>query len=330
VTFQATTLPSTVPAAPSSPADREASAGGGAAAADWSRLFVCPTLTPLYYTPGYAALTDRQRLRYNQLTAVAFNDLVLFFEQTFAAALAALLADPSALDDDLRRRVERFAADERRHVEMWRRLNRMTAAGRGNGNNNDGDGQPLVRVGRPLAAALGWMAARPRAFPVVVLVMLLLEEHSIEIARRCGRMAAGDIEPHYAAAHRAHLADEARHVNVDRELLAKLLSPARGPLRRLNAVAFRAFVRRLWLRPTRAAARVVDALAGEFPDLRPARRRLVRELGQLADHPGYRRMMFSPQSTPLTFAALRAHPDFDPEPAAANRPHARPAAGGPR
>ena len=284
---------------------------------DFTKTFVCPTLTPLYYTPAYADLTAAQRLRYNQLTAVSFNDLVLFFERTFAAALRALLADPDALDDALRARVERFAADERRHCVMWRGLNRSSAAGLSGATGKAGDGRrrgdyQIVRVGRPMAAALGWVAARPRAFPVVVLAMLLLEEHSIEVARRCGRVPADQLEPRYAAAHRAHLADEARHVNVDRELIARLLDPLRGPLRRANAAAFRGFVRRLWLRPTGAAVRVVDALAGEFPELRPARGRIARQLRGLDRDPGYRRMMFSPQATPLTFAVLRAHPEFDP------------------
>ena len=245
---------------------------------------------------------------------MSFTDLVLYFERTFMGALRALLADPVALDGGLRVRVERFAADERRHCAMWRRLNAVsTAPTAGNGRLGNGGGDyQLVRVGRPAAAALGWMAARPRAFPVVVLAMLLLEEHAIEIARRCGRVPADQIEPNYAAAHRAHLADEARHVNVDRELIARLLGPLSGPLRRANAAAFRGFVRRLWLRPTGAAARVVHVLAGEFPELRPARRRIVGQLRDLERDPGYCRMMFSPQATPLTFAVLRAHPEFDP------------------
>ena len=57
---------------------------------DWSsdvdqrRMFVCPTLTPLYYAAIYRELTAAQRLSYNQLSACSsFNDLILFFERSF-------------------------------------------------------------------------------------------------------------------------------------------------------------------------------------------------------------------------------------------------------
>ena len=40
--------------------------------------FVCPTLTPLYYTHVYRELNDEQQRRYNQLTALSFNELIAF------------------------------------------------------------------------------------------------------------------------------------------------------------------------------------------------------------------------------------------------------------
>src|SRR4051812_8274154 len=82
---------------------------------DPARAFVCSTLTPLYYTPLYPQLTPRQQLRYNQLCAIAFNEVVVFFESSFAAALHALLAETDTIDPALRSRLTEFADDERRH-----------------------------------------------------------------------------------------------------------------------------------------------------------------------------------------------------------------------
>ena len=80
-----------------------------------------------------------------------------------------------------------------------------------------------------------------------------------------------------------------------------------------NAALYRRFVRRMWLRPTSAAVRVVDALIREFAGLRSARAEIVRVLAALDRHPEYRRMMFSPQALPLTFSLMRRYPEFCPQ-----------------
>ena len=60
---------------------------------DPARWFVCPTLTPLYYAPVYRDLDQRHQRRYNQLTALCFNELIAFFEESFAASVLAAIAD---------------------------------------------------------------------------------------------------------------------------------------------------------------------------------------------------------------------------------------------
>ena len=53
--------------------------------------FICETLAPLFYTPIYQDFTPNQRLRYNQLTGLYFNELIGYFEATFSQALSALI-----------------------------------------------------------------------------------------------------------------------------------------------------------------------------------------------------------------------------------------------
>ena len=48
---------------------------------DFPRLFMPEMLTPLYHTPAYRSLSERQRLRYNQLNALYFNEQIVFFEK---------------------------------------------------------------------------------------------------------------------------------------------------------------------------------------------------------------------------------------------------------
>jgi P-aminobenzoate N-oxygenase AurF len=277
-------------------------------AIDLGKVFVCPTLTPLFYSTAYRELTGEQQLRYNQLSAISFIDLILFFERSFTASLEALLRQDGRLSDSFRADIQDFRDDERRHCQLWERLNRASTA-RGRKTHD----YRIVRVGRPLCILLRMSTCRPRTFPVVVLMMLTLEEHSIEISRRCARVAADVLEHHYRDAFRAHLLDESVHVQVDRRILNELIEPLSPILRRLNAALFRLFIRKLWLRPALAAVRVVQALVAEFQELQSIQPRLLQGLNEAGNSPEYRQMMLSSESAPLLFGLLRRYPEFCPK-----------------
>ena len=83
-------------------------------------------------------------------------------------------------------------------------------------------------------------------------------------------------------------------------------------LRRLNARLLELFVVSLFLKPRRANVRLVELLIDEFPDLRPKRAELIRAVHELADNPGYRRMMYSPEATPIAGALFERLPEFAP------------------
>ena len=51
---------------------------------DFSKYFIPEELTPLYFTPSYGKLTETQRLRYNQLTGLYFNEQIMFLERLLA------------------------------------------------------------------------------------------------------------------------------------------------------------------------------------------------------------------------------------------------------
>src|SRR4051794_31709856 len=56
----------------------------GAARIDFSLRFMPEELTPLSFTPVYKCLNELQRLRYNQLSALYFNEQTMFFEKALA------------------------------------------------------------------------------------------------------------------------------------------------------------------------------------------------------------------------------------------------------
>lgn len=270
---------------------------------DFSRPFLPEKLTPLFHTPAYATLTAAQRLRYNQLHALYFNEQTLFFEQALARnVLGHFLARP--LPGPLRADLENFLAEEHRHSEMFRRLNRRCApefyARRD---------FHFIQVPRPAGALLGFMSRRPHRFPLLLWLAHLQEERSLT-AGRLFLAGAATLEPQFVAVQRAHLADEVGHVHCDEILLARVW-PHTGPLLRLLNVRLLAWLLGEYFSvPKRAAVRVVAALAAEFPALRPRTAELAGQLRALQHNSAFLRDLYSPANVPGTFRLFDAWPEF--------------------
>jgi len=273
---------------------------------DRSRWFFCETLTPLYYTRVYRELSDDERRRYNQLTGMLSNELILRLETGFLdRTLAALARRRDRLDDDLITRLRSFREDEREHARTWRELNRQSGPewyARGDGH--------FVRT--PLAVDLiaSTIARYPLTLPVVFWIQLAQEERAIAISARCLRVPADRMEPSYAAAYRAHVRDEVRHVQIDRELIERFHAPQSMLMRRATAAMFRSVVSRFFLTPAGSTRRVIRALVAEHPRLEVLLPRIWTELAAVVEDPEYHDMMYSRRTTPITFALFDRFPEF--------------------
>jgi hypothetical protein len=273
---------------------------------DASKRFTCDTLAPLAYSPIFAELTEPQRLRYNQLVGLMQNEIICFFEQEFATrVLPALLRPEAAVPDDLARALRQFLEDERQHTQLFRSLNRLARPAW-----YARSDYHILRLPRSFRRLLGFFAARPATFPFVYWVMLIMEERSLLMSRRYAAMDAATLEPHFADVYRAHLEDEVRHVQLDWHLLERFYQSRPNWLRWLNARLLEAFVLGLFLKPRRANVRLVELLIEEFPELKPRRAELVRAVHELTTNPGYRGMMYSPESTPIAHALLESLPEL--------------------
>lgn len=270
---------------------------------DRSRQFFCESLTPLSYTPVWAELGPDHRRRYNQLTGMMASELILLLEtECLGATLAAVTASG---DDALAAAVGRFAADERRHADTWRRLNRLSEPAWYAGTDH-----VLCRPSPALRALARTIARHPVACPAVFWIQLSQEERSIEISRRCLRVPADRMEPRYAAVYREHLRDEVRHVQIDCHLIERFYAGRSPTVRRLTAALVRPLLGTVFLRPLRSTVRVATVLAGEFPELAPLVPRIRRELAALTADDDYQRMMYSREATPMTFAWFDRFPEF--------------------
>jgi len=274
---------------------------------DRSRWFFCETLTPLYYAPIYRDLGFEHKRRYNQLTAMMANEIIAFMESEFlVATLTAVSSDLDANGPgDLRAAVMRFAEDERRHADTWWALNRLSEP-----RWYERTRWRLIKLPRGLLSAARFVARHPVLFPLVFWLQLVQEERSLEISRRCMRLPASSIEPRYLGAYGAHLPDEARHVQIDRFLIERYYTKRNALVRQTSASVMKTIVRRLLVAPVHSTRRVVRLLETEYPELAPLVPRMLRELAALGRSVDYHEMMYSRDTTPVTFALFDEYPEF--------------------
>jgi hypothetical protein len=270
---------------------------------DLARPFLCPTAVPLQYTSAAERLSPEQLLRANQLTGLHYNEVITYFETALApAALAAL--SRATPDPALRECLAGFLADEARHTAMFQRLNRLSAPGWY-------DQAPFRFLVLPpgLRQAIALVTRRAAWFPALLWIMLAAEEHSVEVSRRSAAVAS-ELEPTWAAAYRAHALDEVRHVQIDLHLVDRFHSPRGRRERRANAAVVRFVLGHLLLAPGRSGERVLAQLGREFPEARGAAAAMRSELRALGACPAYQAMMYSRETTPLTFALFDRFPEF--------------------
>lgn len=271
---------------------------------DFSKPFVCPSLTGLYYTWLWGNLSPEDQLRYTQLSALSFNELIAWFEGGFSSTLLALV-ESERVPRELRNLLPDFIEDERRHQTIWWALNRCADPERYSGNTAS-----ITRIAPMARRLMKWLASRPLEYPVAIWLMLILEEHGNEIARRCAARRPNEIEAHFAAAYLSHVRDEARHVQIDWHLIDYLWPRMSGWRRAVNVRLFRMVIGRLLFRTEHASISVVNELVRERPALRPLLPTMRIELRRLAHQPEFRNMMFSAQSSPIAFHLLSRFPEL--------------------
>ena len=270
---------------------------------DFARHFIPEPLTPLAHTPAYRQLEPRHRLRYNQLQALFFNEQIVFFETAVGTGIMqALLRE--AWPNELRARLTEFWREELRHTEMFRDLNRRCAPelyGAGHSH--------FIRLAPAWTALLRWTTRHPRLFSLYLWLMLLQEERSLYYSAQFIRCKE-TLEPHFVAAYRAHLIDEAGHVRCDEEVLDRWWPQTRPFLRSVNAKLLAWLVAEFFSAPKRGQLSVVDTLAAEFPELRERAPELKRQLLSLSADESYQFSLYSRRITPRSFARFDQWPEF--------------------
>jgi len=244
------------------------------AVVDRTRPFIADALTPLYFTRVWRELTDAQKLTYNQLNGMYWNELIAMFERHLVLAL---------MKSEIAPRIRDVVREEVLHEGVFHELNRLAGAPR-----------TFIDMPRVASSLLRLLARTRSGAAALVWVMMLMEERSIAVMS-----SSPSIDPTFARVYAAHVDDERGHVATDVELIALL---HRGIVTRwIAAMLFRLIVTTCFIGPGRGARVVVDALLEKHPELRPLRRRIFAELRALRGDVRYHAMLYDREKVPRTF-----------------------------
>ena len=270
---------------------------------DFSKRFIPERLTPLYHTPVYARLTDVQRLRYNQLHASYLNEQTIFFESAMAQHILRCFVSRK-LPDGLANGLLTFIAEETEHSKMFRELNRQCLPKVYASNDFH-----FIRAPFFPAMLLRQWVGRADWFPFFIWILFIQEERALFYAKEFLN-ELDDLEPHFVATQRRHLADEVGHIQWDEELLDWIWPHVGKTWRGINAHLFRWMMGEYFTTPKRSGLRVVSDLVKEFPDLQPLWPELRNQMLQLSRNQEFNRLCYSRTVTPKAFARFDHWPEF--------------------
>lgn len=203
-----------------------------APALDLSRPWVPECLLPLHGTRSYAALSDAQRLRYNQGYGRQLLEEFIWLERVLILGPLVRLSQGRSLDADVALVLRSFISDEGNHIASFSKLRELVIKANGSKFST-----PLFNPPRSVRVLAGLAARFPYKFAFWTTVIQALEDYAVKVGQTYKRDRAVDAA--FQDVFVAHAQDEARHCRLDRLLTA-------------------------WLRPEGAMNSFHERLAGVF------------------------------------------------------------------
>jgi hypothetical protein len=173
---------------------------------DFRRPFLPRGLAP---TEGLAFLGAEELLTLNQVRAHAYLGTFGLVEEFILPFVLDHARPAAAADEERTRALIGFAAEEAKHIQLFRRFRAAFATG---------FGRPCGLIGPAEAVARQVLANPPLAVALLVLhIEWMTQRHWLECAQD-----DGDLEPRFKALLRHHWMEEAQHAKLDANMVAEL------------------------------------------------------------------------------------------------------------
>ena len=276
---------------------------------DHGKLFMPEHLTQLYHTPGYTLLSDKQKLRYNQLFAMRSIEQLMTLEAKFIALVLKKTKKSNEINRDkqLVYCMREMAGEEQQHYRMFSRINRQAEP-----RIYQDQEMYFARFGTLENLALSGLIYLPGINLFLLWMLLILEEFSTYISTAMikeARLSADSYESNFVKVHREHLKDETRHVNICANLISTLMCKSAQPLIHLNTFLLRKFMHD-YMTPKRGGLRVIEHLCSEFPELQATKNALIDSIRAQKQDSVILKAIQDPAGMPCSHALFLQYPGF--------------------
>lgn len=266
-------------------------------------LYIPEILTPLYFTPLYAGLSQDERLSYNRKHGLYFLEQTIFFEQILGNPVLRQLIRISP-DEHFSHGAQQFVDDEVRHSSWFRALLRDVAP-----ETYSQQDFHLLDVTPLMINGARWAARAVRWLPCLLWLQLIAEERSLYFGR-CFMEVEGQLDRRFLAVQKRHMADEADHIRYDEMFIEWLWSRSGQSVRSINAHVLEWVLREFFYLPKRSGWRVVEAWLREFPHLWERRVEFRLAMDDLAGNKRFLDTLYPQKELARTSALSSAWPEL--------------------
>lgn len=267
------------------------------------KRFIPEILTPLVFTPLYAALNEEDCIAYNRLHGLYFLEQTIYFEQMMGQpALERLIR--LAPTESLRREAQEFAEEENRHSSWFRELLR--------------EEKPLwyeesdfhlLGAGAMQRRITRMIGRRVRLLPGLLWLQLIAEERALYFGLQFMNDDDG-LDDRMRAVQKRHLADEPGHIRRDELFIEWLWAGAPRWLRVMNARLLHWLLREFFLLPKRSGWSVIEHWLAERPHLQNRREDFRQAMHDLRHNERYLKTLYPRRHLPRTAALSKAWPEL--------------------
>jgi hypothetical protein len=225
-------------------------------------FWIPENISPWFYLHSYQALPVEVRRRYNQLYALATNEVFAIFEKEFICPILQQLAQTPGLSDEKKFLLDGFCREEIKHAEMFNQLN-LAAEPKYYQQNT----YFISRNAHPSGVfTLDQIKKYPQIFGVWVWIALLFEERSLMYSKEYLKDKTGSVSSHFKQIHHWHMLEEVHHVQLDEFLANEFYRPL-APWKRWLTARMMSSVIRSFQSPRRISLVIAKMMKDEFKEI---------------------------------------------------------------
>lgn len=271
----------------------------------WTPEFI----TPWYYLDSYHHLDEFVKRRYNQLYALAINEIFTVLENEMLVPILKKLSNRFKAETDFYRCLVAFYEEEEKHSKMFDLLNR-TAEPRFYNTTVDNQYYLCRRASVNSINLVKLMSHFPDFLSAWLWFTIYFEERTIIYSKAYLKKDQVHINKVFKEVHKLHLLEELYHVELD-EVIVDRFYKNKSPINR----NFAAFVFKKLLNsfsaPKRMSFGLAHILITEFPQNKGQIQSCLNELPQLKSNSEYQKIYFSQSSFPKTRKLMSQFPEFN-------------------